>query len=151
MTFNKRKNSSRHRGSSSHGWGAKKRHRGAGNRGGRGMAGTGKRADSKKPSIWKERYFGKRGFESIQRKRIEAKNIADIEKNIEKLLAEKTISKEGEHYIVDSRKLKFNKLLGKGNISHKFRIDVPYASKRAIEAVKKAGGSVSCEESKKGE
>ena len=64
MTVNKRKKNSRQRGSQTHGWGAKKKHRSFGNRGGKGMAGSGKRADSKKPSLWKERYFGKIGFKS---------------------------------------------------------------------------------------
>jgi len=145
MTVNKRKKNSRHRGSWSHGWGAKKRHRGAGNRGGRGMAGTGKRGDAKKPSIWKERYFGKHGFISIQRKNIVGKNIGDIERNLEKLLAKKLVSKESDHYLIDSKKIGFNKLLGKGKIKIKFKVDVPYASKKAIEAVKNAGGVVSCE------
>ena len=57
MTVNKRKKNSRQRGSHTHGWGAMKKHRGAGNRGGRGAAGSGKRADSKKPSIWTGPYF----------------------------------------------------------------------------------------------
>ena len=39
-----RKKNTRQRGSHTHGWGAKKKHRGAGNRGGRGNAGSGPRA-----------------------------------------------------------------------------------------------------------
>ena len=63
MTVNKRTKSSRDRGSKTHGCGSMKKRRGAGNRGGRGMAGTGKRADQNKPSIWKnKKYFGKYGF-----------------------------------------------------------------------------------------
>ena len=62
MVVRKRKKNSRQHGSTTHGWGAMKKHRGAGNRGGRGLAGTGKRADQMKPLHWKERYFGKLGF-----------------------------------------------------------------------------------------
>src|SRR3989338_7326522 len=63
MTVNKRKKNSRQRGSHTHGWCAMKKHRGIGNRGGAGAAGTGKRADSNKPSIWHiKNYFGKHGF-----------------------------------------------------------------------------------------
>ena len=54
MTVNRRKKVVKQRGSHTHGWGSKKKHRGAGNRGGRGMAGSGKRADQRKPSILKE-------------------------------------------------------------------------------------------------
>ena len=50
---NKRSKNSRQRGSKTHGWGAMKKHRGAGHRGGRGAAGSGKRGDAKKPSIWR--------------------------------------------------------------------------------------------------
>ena len=55
MTVNKRKKNVRQRGHKTHGWGEKKKHRGKGHQGGAGMAGTGKRADSKKPSIWKDK------------------------------------------------------------------------------------------------
>ena len=147
MVVNKRKKNSRQRGSWTHGWGEKKKHRGSGNRGGSGMAGTGKRADSKKPSIWKERYFGKHGFVSRRKSKIIEKNIGFIETHIENLIANKLVSKEGDHYIVIAEKLGFNKLLGRGKISKKYKIDVPYASKKAIEIVKKAGGAVSCESS----
>ena len=56
------------RGTSSHGWGHKKKHRGAGNRGGKGMAGTGARGDAKKPTILTtvgKSYYGKKGFLSL--------------------------------------------------------------------------------------
>ena len=63
MTVNKRSKNTRQRGHTTHGWGSMKKHRGKGHQGGAGMAGSGKRADSKKPSIWKDkRYFGKFGF-----------------------------------------------------------------------------------------
>ena len=48
MVTNKRSKDTRQRGSNTHGWGAMKKHRGAGHRGGRGNAGTGKRGDAKK-------------------------------------------------------------------------------------------------------
>ena len=48
-----------------HGTGARKNKRHSGHHGGKGMAGTGKRADTKKPTIinlYGNDYFGKRGF-----------------------------------------------------------------------------------------
>jgi len=142
--INRRKKSIRHRGTRHCGWGSKK-HRAAGNRGGKGMAGTGKKADSKKPSIWKERYFGKMGFVSRNKQKIVAQNTGYIESNLEKLLAGNLIKKEGDFYVIDSKKIGFNKLLGKGKVTKKLKIDVPYASKGAIEIIKSAGGTVSCE------
>lgn len=144
MTVNKRKKNDRQRGSMTHGWGAKKKHRGQGNRGGRGMAGTGKRADSKKPSIWKDKhYFGKHGFVSKTPKvKINAVNINFLEQHIGRFLSNNTIKKENDFYIVDLEKLGYNKLLGDGRISAKIKIKTPYASKTAVEKVKEAGGEV---------
>ena len=143
MTINKRKKNERQRGSKTHGWGAKKKHRGKGHQGGAGMAGTGKRADSKKPSIWKERYFGKYGFVSKTPKvKIAPVNISYIEQHLNKYLLLDLIKKENEFYSVELDKLGFNKLLGDGRVSVKFRIKTPYASKSAIEKVKEAGGEI---------
>ena len=144
MTINKRKKNDRQRGSKTHGWGAKKKHRGQGNRGGRGMAGTGKRADSKKPSIWKDKnYFGKHGFVSKTPKiKINPVNINFIEQHIDRLISNGLIKKEDGFYSVELEKLGYNKLLGDGKVSVKFKIKTPFASEKAVEKVKEAGGEV---------
>jgi len=143
MTVNKRKKVTKLRGSKTHGWGAKKKHRGAGNRGGRGMAGSGKRADSKKPSLWKERYFGKIGFKKKGvKKHIKITSIVYLEENLNKLLSKKLVKKENDVYIVDIASLGFNKLLGDGKVTKKFKITAEYASDNAVEKIKKAGGEV---------
>ena len=144
MTVNRRKKNTRQRGSMTHGWGAKKKHRGKGHQGGAGMAGSGKRAASKKPSIWKnERYFGKFGFVSKTPKvKINAVNVSYIEQHINKFLSNNLIKKEDGFYSVELEKLGFNKLLGDGKVSMKLKIKTPYASKSAIEKVKEAGGDV---------
>ena len=61
MNTKKRKKNTRARGTHTHGGGFKKKGRGKGNRGGVGMAGSGKRADQKKTLILKKfkDYFGK--------------------------------------------------------------------------------------------
>ncbi len=144
MTVNKRKKSSRMHGSKTHGWGAKKKHRGKGHQGGAGMAGSGKRADSKKPSVWKdEKYFGKHGFMSKTPKvKIKAINASSIEKHLNNYLEQKLVTKENDVYSVDLEKLGYNKLLGDGRVSMKLRIRVPYASASAVEKVQQAGGEV---------
>ena len=144
MTVNKRKKNDRQRGHKTHGWGAKKKHRGQGHRGGRGMAGTGKRADSKKPSIWKDvNYFGKHGFVSKTPKvKINPVNISFIEQHLNKFISNNLMKKENGFYSVELEKLGLNKLLGDGRVSTKFKIKVPYASKTAVEKVKEAGGEV---------
>ncbi len=144
MTVNKRNKSGRMRGHKTHGWGAKKKHRGKGHQGGAGMAGSGKRADSKKPSIWKdEKYFGKHGFISKSTSvKIKAVNVGYLDAHLNKLVSDKLVSKEGTHFVIDLDKLGFNKLLGDGQVTQKLKIKVPYASNSAIDKVKEAGGEV---------
>lgn len=145
MTVYKRRKNIRQRGSHTHGWGAKKKHRGAGNRGGRGLAGTGKRADHKKQwafKIFGTGYFGKRGFISKSRKRINATTIAYIEKKLNKLLDKKIAVQEKDVITIDFKKTKFNKLLSTGNPTHKYNIIIPYFSSKAKEKIEQVGGSV---------
>lgn len=134
MPINKRKKSDRMRAQTTHGWGAKKKHRGAGNRGGRGMAGSGKMADQKKPSILKEfgnTYFGRRGFKRPQSKikKRNAINIDYIEKN--------SINKEGI-FIFDASN--YDKVLGNGNLTKKVKVTCKSFSKNAEEKITKIGG-----------
>lgn len=137
MPIIRKKKVIKRRGSKTHGWGTEK-HRGAGSRGGRGMAGSGKRADQKKISIFKEygdTYFGRRkGFVSRFNK-IKGINVGELDKLIERGLAKE----ENGFYVVD---LKDKKLLGAGEINKKFKIKVSSFSKQAEEKIKKAGGEL---------
>ena len=143
MVVRRRKKNSRQRGSSTHGWGSMKKHRGKGNKGGAGKAGTGKRGDSKKPSYWKSRYFGKVGFKKRKNiRKVTALNLIDIEQKINIWLNQKKISKEGDTFIIDCGSLGYNKLLGKGFIQNKLKIMVDAASERAIKKVQEKGGEV---------
>lgn len=143
MVIYKRKKITRQRGSKTHGWGAMKKHRGAGSRGGRGMAGTGRKADVKKPSIWKnKKYFGRYGFKRKNTKNLKIVNIIFLEENLNRLLADKKIKEENESYTIDLNTLGFDKLLSKGRVTKKFKISCSYASKKAVEKVKGAGGDV---------
>lgn len=143
MVVRKRKKNSRQRGSKTHGWGAMKKHRGAGNRGGRGLAGTGKRADQMKTLYWKERYFGKVGFRpGCTKEDIKAINIGFIDENADSFLSSKLIEKKDDIFVVDLQKLGYNKLLGKGRVTKKFRITAKYASGNVSAKVEKAGGEV---------
>jgi len=142
MTINKRKKVVKYRGSKTHGGGSMKKRRGAGHRGGRGAAGSGKRADVKKPSIWKARYFGKFGFKSKSKVSVNPVNIEYLDTHIEKFVSKKLVDKENDFYSVDLKKLGFNKLLGNGKPSNKYKIKATYASKKAIEKIKGSGGEV---------
>ncbi|MEM2173813.1 MAG: uL15 family ribosomal protein [Candidatus Pacearchaeota archaeon] len=84
MKLKKRSARSRLRGARTCGYGARKKHRGKGSRGGKGMAGTGKRAGQKITYLLRyygKGYLGKRGFKS--RKKIKEAKIPYI--NLETL------------------------------------------------------------------
>ncbi len=136
MVTNKRKKFSRYRASHTHGKGSKKKRRGSGNRGGYGMAGTGKRSDHNKPSIWATDYFGKHGFVPQQRVEKKTVNILDLE------LKESLSRKEKDSYVADLTSLGYDKLLGKGRATKRFIITVEHASARAVEKIKAAGGEI---------
>ena len=129
----KRRKNSRQRGSKTHGWGSMKKHRGAGNRGGRGMAGSGKRADQKKTLIINKyglkNYFGKHGFKRPQKTKrlIKIINVGDLNfENVE----------------VNLKEIGYSKLLAKGSINKKYKIKVESCSKKAKDKIEKAGGQV---------
>lgn len=124
-----RKKKERFRGKTTHGHGSRKKARGAGNRGGRGLAGSGKRADQKKTKILQEnkRYFGKFGFVS-RKKEKKAINLCDVKKYIK--------GKE-----INLKELGYGKLLGKG-VGMNIKIMVEKASEKAIEKMKRSGGEV---------
>jgi large subunit ribosomal protein L15 len=152
MVINKRKKFTRQRGSGVHGWGAKKKHRGGGSRGGRGNAGGGKRSWAKAPAQggWRKMELGKHGFVNKNPVKIKAVNLKFIDENLQKLVAQKLISEEKGVYIIELKKLGFNKVLGAGKLTKKFKITADYASKKALESVKKAGGEITLSKEVKG-
>lgn len=144
MTYTRRKKKSRARGNWTHGWGAKKKHRGAGHRGGRGNAGSGKRGDAKKPTyLTNGRQFGKHGFKSKSRSvEMIPVNLGYIEENLLTLIAKGKVEKKGDVYTIDIANLGANKLLAGGKITHKYDITADYASKNVVEKVEAAKGKV---------
>ena len=141
------------RGQGTHGYGARKKHKKAGHRGGRGMAGTGKRGDQKKTLVTKlygHSYFGKQGVTSRGtkrdiRQRINLERIElSIETYIKKGIAKKTTKgieiSLPEYKILDS---------SQGYVlKEKLIIKAKEASKSAIEKVKKAGGEITLSKKK---
>jgi len=138
----KRKKNTRQRGGTTHGWGSMKKHRGKGNKGGSGNAGTGKRGDAKKPSIWKLKYFGKMGFTSKVKKKVNAINIKEVERNLQKWLDTKKAVKESEGFKIDLSAIGYNKLLGGGTPKNKLFVKVDSAAENAVKKVADRGGKV---------
>ena len=142
MTINKRSKNSRQRGSHTHGWGSKKKHRGAGNRGGRGAAGTGKRGDAKKPSIWHiTRYFGPVGFVSraFAKETITLRTLEDVAST---WVENEWITINKDVYEIDLTDLGYDKLLSTGNVKKRWKIKVEEATPKTIQKVQEGGGSV---------
>ncbi len=124
-----------------HGYGSMKKHRGAGSRGGRGRAGTGKRADQKKSSIDPSTYFGKHGFHS-RKWEPRTINVQDLMTHVTVWTKKKCLEKKGAVYHVDLKLAGVDKILGAGTVTKPFVIRVAAASPRAVEKIKAAGGSV---------
>lgn len=131
MSFKKRRKSGRRHGYQTAFRGAKERTRGSGNRGGKGMAGTGKRGDQKKTLIlnMSEAYFGK--SRTLRRgnhpDKLQVINLDSISK---KYHDEKEI------------KLPGYKILGEGELTFKTKIHASTASKSAFDKVKKSGSEL---------
>lgn len=141
MKTKKRKKSSRMHGHGmgTHGGGARKKRKGSGHRGGKGMSGSGKRADHKKTLITKlygHGYFGKQGITSkkTERDKRQRINLHQIELNLEKYG-----KKVGDKWEIN---LGNYKILGDGEVKNKLIINCLEASKSAMEKVKKSGGEI---------
>jgi large subunit ribosomal protein L15 len=130
----KRRKNSRIRGGRTVGWGFRQKHKGHGNKGGFGKAGTGKRADHKKQvaleSDPKKRYFGKQGGTSrgTALNKYEKINLFAIKDNLFK--------KDG-----DKIDLSKHKILGQGD-GFKASIIAKSATASAITKMEKAGGKI---------
>ncbi len=123
-------------------WGRIGQHRKSGGRGGHGAAGLGKHKKS-----WMLKYaphwLGKRGFKNPNA-RTEPKTIdlEELEKLVAELRSKGELKTEGELLVVDLGQLGYDKLLGSGKVEDRLKVVVPYASKKAVEKVKAAGGEV---------
>jgi len=142
MVVNKRKKVTKYRAHTTHGGGHRKKRRGAGSRGGRGNAGTGKRAGQKVAGLKSKGIGAHRGFTS--------KTVSDkavtlnyfTVKTLNKLVEKKLITLENDFYSIDLAKLGYQKLLSTGNVKLKLKIKVEKITPRAEEKVKAAGGEI---------
>jgi large subunit ribosomal protein L15 len=125
-----RKKIVRQRGGKTHGWGSKKKHRGAGSRGGRGRAGITKH---------KKLYFKKRGIQvgakghtTMKQKGLKAEirsiNIRDLEK-----LA------QGKKEII-LKEFGYDKVIGTGTMERPIKVIAKSFSARAAEKIEAAKG-----------
>ncbi|MBS3056620.1 MAG: uL15 family ribosomal protein [Candidatus Aenigmarchaeota archaeon] len=110
-----------------HGYGSKKKHRGGGSRGGRGRAGSHKHHYVKRVKEEGLQIPG-HGFHSLKKK-LKTINICDL----------KSLVKNGK---VNLTELRYDKLLGKGNIETATEIIVAKCTEKARERIEAKGGKV---------
>ena len=124
-----KKKTKKMRGKKTFGYGSKKKHRGGGSRGGRGMAGS---FGHKKLKILKENpeHFGKRGFKRKKKKEVKAINLIEIEKIASKLGKNK----------INVSELGYNKVIGKGKLTQPLEIEAKVFSEKAKVKIEEAGG-----------
>ncbi|OYT35402.1 MAG: 50S ribosomal protein L15 [Candidatus Aenigmarchaeota archaeon ex4484_52] len=137
---NKRKKCEKQRGSRTCGWGSPKKHRGAGNRGGRGNAGSGKKGQQKMSSFntLHIKNIGGKGFINKTKKNISAINIGVLLAKLQSLKDLKLIEKKDEKIFIDLNKIGYDKLLGSGlipNLKEKIEIKTKYYSKNSKEKI----------------
>lgn len=144
MSVRKRRKSSRYPGSKTHGRGRKNRTRGSGNRGGVGMSGTGKRGDQKKTLIihhFGNDYFGKdrRGEGSRLKKKPLSLSLTTLAAQLSRLIKEGKAREQKGTYEIDLREYK---IIGNDALGVKMHISAKSASAGAVQAVERAGGSL---------
>ncbi len=138
MKIHKKKKSVRLRGTNSGGHGSRKKWKGSGHRGGKGMAGTGKKADQKKSLVIKKygnKYFGKQGVTSkgSALNKLKVINLGQIQRNFNSLM--KKFGSNGE------LNLEKYKVLGNGELKEKITIKARDISKSAKKGIEKVGGT----------
>lgn len=165
MLKQKKSKSIKMRGTNSHGWGHKKKHRGAGHRGGKGLSGTGARGDAQKAGLMSNSkgilmkiaagkgvklktlqhnysHFGKQGFKSIHKKKMNTLSLNYIEANFDKMVAQGVIVQDKKEFVFDSTVLGYNKILGRGKFTKKLKIICEDISEAAEQRIVESGGSV---------
>ena len=138
MVVRRRKKVRKMRGSKTHGYGSKKKHRGKGSKGGKGFAGS---KDHKRQMVLQmdPEHFGKRGFKrgfypSLKRKR-------ERERVITLRELDKLAEKEGKDEI-NLLEYGYKRVIAGGNVTRALRIKVERITERAREKIESAGGSV---------
>jgi len=156
------------RGTNSHGWGHKKKHRGAGSRGGVGLSGTGARGDTQKAGLLagaskilnkisarrgikvstvkkelsKKKYFGKKGFTKLNKKSTKTLSLREIEENFELMVEKGLIAKDKTNFILDLTKTKYEKIVGRGKFTKKIHVICEQISQASKAQIESTGGKV---------
>jgi len=138
------KRANKMRGLRSQGYGHAKGHRAAGQRGGKGMAGSSKHNYQKRLQD-DPHYFGKWGFKRPQKllENISVVNIGEIDEAADRLVARNVATKTGKGYDIDVSKLGVDRILGSGKVNRKLNLTgVKSITPGARSKVTAAGGTL---------
>ena len=136
MVVKRRRKKNKLRGQRTHGGGGTKNRRGAGSRGGVGRAGSHKHKFSK---YYLD--FGVKRTLKAKKKSITI-NVEEIQERIEEWLAIGKVKNENGIIIVDGKNIGFGKVLGRGTIAKKIKIENASLTKKAAEKITGAGGQI---------
>ena len=136
MVVKRRRKKNKLRGQRTHGGGGTKNRRGAGSRGGVGRAGSQKHKFSK--------YYLTFGIKKTLKHKNKAItiNVEEIQNRIEEWLAKGKVQNENGVIVIDGRNLGFGKVLGRGTITKKVRIENVVFTTKAEEKITGAGGQI---------
>lgn len=127
------------------GHGSSKKNRGAGNRGGRGKAGLGKKAKQHKvQAVKKGGHLGEKGFNRPQKTAADttAINLRDIDQQIDTLVEEGYAEKDGDSYVFDAEEAGYDKVLGVGQLRQDINVKAPAFSDSAKRKIEDHGNEV---------
>ncbi len=138
MPVNKR---SKYRGSRTCGGGTHKNRRGAGNRGGRGRAGS---RDHKftRGTVFAQFVYGKNGFKHYHCPEItgDVLDIGEIDQIVPFMLENGTATRDGDVIVINVADLGIEKVLGGGKVTHKMNITATAFSQQAVSKIEAEGG-----------
>jgi len=144
MRFAKRKKNTRYRGSQTHFRGHRKRTKGSGNQGGKGMGGSENQKKSWVINEYGIEYFG--GDKTLRRGRVRPKlkviNLNDLIDRFDSLIKQGIAKQTAKGFEFN---LKGYKLLAGKGANAKISVKASSASNSAIEQIKEAGGSIELE------
>jgi large subunit ribosomal protein L15 len=129
------------RGSRTHGYGQVGQHRGGGQRGGHGKVGFHKHKWTYTVKYDPDR-FTKHGFIPHRRKEVNAINIGKLDEQISNLIDSKQAEKTKDGVKVNLNFLGYDKLLGKGEVTHPLIVQIDSWSKSAAEKIEESGGKI---------
>lgn len=132
------------RGSRNCAGGNPKKRRGAGNRGGRGLAGSGKGKKTKADwvRINLPDHLGRRGFKRPAEKVVQERtlNVLELDQNVEEYIAQGAATQKGDTITVDLEKVGITKVLGKGRVTRKLSVSARGFSESAVKKIEEKGG-----------